>query len=130
MSSLFSLSGPMELLFSLSLIKKSVQESSGLSMLSLHRLVQTEFGYYIKPPAQQEMFTNASLLLSNAFPKQLNGRPMRKVWDRCALYISHVIALAQSYDSSSGIVPSKEFCWLVSYAAWYVNRLKLLLATN
>lgn len=120
----YSLSEPMELLFRLSLMKKSVEElssDSAMSMLSLHRLVQTEFGYYVDDTVRQEMFTNATKLLSNAFPKQVNGRPMRKVWPTCALYISHVIALAECYNSSTGITPTSEFCWLISYAAWYLK---------
>jgi hypothetical protein len=66
--------------------------------MSVHRIIQLEFRNTLSPEAQKQFILITSRLLLEAFPKQVNGLSLRKVWPRCEAYIKHVIALARMYE--------------------------------
>jgi hypothetical protein len=107
-----------EQLLTLALIKKNPLSEE----LSLHRLVQTEFWYYLSISERQEVFNNASMLLYAKFPRKVAGRIMFPNWGECQLYIQHVLALVMLYGSKTEDVvdlhPPVEFCKLLCHAAW------------
>lgn len=90
--------------------------------MSLHRLVQTEFGYFINADERQEAFDNSSRLLHRAFPKQVNGRLMLADWANCQIYEQHVLSLAAHFRTRiSGLVnlrPNQTFCKLLCNTCW------------
>ncbi|KAI1427346.1 hypothetical protein F5Y12DRAFT_792364 [Xylaria sp. FL1777] len=104
------------------------QKTFGTGQLSIHRLVQFEFGYFLEkqdPQQRQLAFEYAAKLLCQAFPKQIKGRPMYLVWSTCQQYYSHIISLGKHYmNSSPGLKklrPTREFCEAISNCAWYLR---------
>lgn len=103
-----------ESLISLGLIKRdrTTQE------ISLHRLVQTQFRYYMAEVQQQETFALASTLLLAAFPTKPRGsHQMYNVWSICQRYLQHILFLMRHYEEASRkaepLTPTKDFCTLL-----------------
>ena len=107
-----------EPLLSLALLKKSPLSQE----LSVHRLVQSEFCYYVTDEERQTMFDNATKLLYDAFPKQFNGRLMHSEWNTCSLYVQHVLSLARNFRTRNrdlaSLHPTAEFCKLLCSCIW------------
>ncbi|KAH8710019.1 hypothetical protein GQ44DRAFT_752583 [Phaeosphaeriaceae sp. PMI808] len=105
------LSEVLETLLALALIKRD----NGTRTLSLHRLVQIQFKYFLTTQDRQKGFENAAHLLYRAFPSsnayegQLYAR-----WTRCQVYIQHALSLRDNYakesKSSEPLRPTLEFC--------------------
>jgi hypothetical protein len=114
----YSLSEVIEQLLSLALIKKNPYSEE----LSVHRLVQTEFYYYLPENERQLAFSNAAKLLYASFPRQISGRLMLQDWGACQRFIQHVLGLVASYSAKSEdgaeLQPPVEFCKLMCNAAW------------
>lgn len=69
-------------LLNLALIKKDKNTRT----LSLHRLVQTSFKFFMTPEQKRKSFNNASLLVSLAFPRRdSNSAVLYQKWKRCAM---------------------------------------------
>ncbi|KAK2601555.1 hypothetical protein QQS21_004873 [Conoideocrella luteorostrata] len=101
-------------LMTLALIKREKSNRA----LSLHRLVQAQFRYFVSPSDNQRFFDQTTYLLFQAFPQsgakkgQLYDR-----WDECQLYLQHVQSLKNQYKESLGtpdpLLPSLRFCRLL-----------------
>lgn len=93
-------------------------------ILSVHRVVQEAF-FYVNRKERREAFRSAVKLVHNAFPKQINGRPLHHVWDRCDRYIQDAIFLATRYKDfqkiNDPISAPSELCPLLMNAAWYLH---------
>ncbi len=107
-----------EVLLDLALVQKTPESGN----LSLHRLVQTEFQFFISPEERQKDFHYATLLLNKSFPKRIPGHKMHALWDKCDKFVEHVLSLTTSYQSESEDIPklkaSKELCSLIDNCAW------------
>ncbi|MCJ1309172.1 hypothetical protein MMC25_002828 [Agyrium rufum] len=86
-------------LLTLALIKRDKETRT----LSLHRLVQTQFCYYVSALDNQKAFEETICLLYEAFPQsdakqgQLYDR-----WAQCQLYLQHVLSLKNKYKEAAG----------------------------
>ncbi|OTA54814.1 Tetratricopeptide-like helical [Hypoxylon sp. EC38] len=90
----FHFSEAIENLLTLALIKRDRVSRT----FSLHRLVQTSFKYFMTPEQRQQAFNNATILVSKAFPRRdSNIAQLYLMWDRCALYLQHVISLKDCF---------------------------------
>lgn len=94
--------------------------------MSLHRLVQEQYKYSLKPAGLQVAFDAASKLLDNAFPvKSRESSQMYNVWGICQHYLQHVLHLVHDYQehskTSGGIKPSLSFCHLLVRCSRYVR---------
>jgi len=97
--------------------------------MNIHRLVQDEFRSQVSGSDHQEHFDAASLLLYEAFPKQINGAMFNERMPICARYIQHVFCLRNNLDTVMNedkrlkrpptIIPSPEYVKLMTNAAWY-----------
>lgn len=80
------------------------------------------------PEKRFESFKTVSRLLLHAFPKQVNGRPLRKRWATCKQYIPHALALTARVPEYQ-FTPAKDsgsfdnFTELMTNCAWYVYRI-------
>ncbi|KAI0113745.1 P-loop containing nucleoside triphosphate hydrolase protein [Nemania sp. FL0031] len=93
-----SFSVVLENLTALALIKSDKQKRE----LSVHRVVQAQFINFMSASGNQQAFWNATKLLFNVFPR--SGGRMGQLyvhWDRCRLYLQHVLALAGHYKESN-----------------------------
>ena len=92
-------------------------------IISVHRVVQEAF-FYVNRAERQDAFTAAARLIYDAFPKQVNGRPLHSAWERCERYIQDAIYLADRYTEFGKIKalvsPPPELRWLLMNAAWYL----------
>lgn len=66
-------------------------------MISLHRLVQEAYYYYLSKEQRCETFTVAYRLLCAAFPERELRRHMYEVWDKCEQLIHHIEASQDKY---------------------------------
>jgi tetratricopeptide (TPR) repeat protein len=110
----------LETLISLALVKRNKQTRT----LSLHRLVQTQFRYYLKLEDRQRAFENATLLVWAAFPSLPLGGQLYQYWEQCRLYLQHILALKDNYKRESvgpnSLKPIREFCKLLSNCARFL----------
>ena len=67
---------------------------------SIHRLVQTAFDAHLNVKDRQAFFKSAVLLIHEAFPQQVEGRPLHLQWKACEAYIQHAKHLADQYRES------------------------------
>lgn len=92
-------------------------------IISVHRVVQEAF-FYVNKTERQDAFTAAARLIYDAFPKQINGRPLHSAWERCERYIQDAIYLADRYVEfgkiKDPVKPPPELRWLLMNAAWYL----------
>ncbi|KAH6842385.1 hypothetical protein B0I37DRAFT_314984 [Chaetomium sp. MPI-CAGE-AT-0009] len=103
-----------------------VQKDSDTNTLSTHRLIQSEFRYYINERLQ-DSFLNSSKLLYESFPKQVHDRTFQPRFKECARLIPHVLGLAQQQQlqlllmssATPGLQASTAFCRLTCNAAYY-----------
>jgi hypothetical protein len=118
-----SLSEVLETLLVLALLRRDTETRT----LSLHRLVQTQFRYFLTAQDRQRGFENAAHLLYQAFPNsnayegQLYAR-----WTHCQLYMQHVLSLRDNYmresKGSEALRPTLEFCLLLKSCARSVRK--------
>ncbi|MCJ1385774.1 hypothetical protein MMC17_008898 [Xylographa soralifera] len=111
----------LEDLLVLALVKRDKETRT----LSVHRLVQMQFKYFMGPTDQQQAFYNTTLLLANAFPKDdsIKGQLYDR-WEQCRLYLQHVLSLKNICKgdqlATEGIKPNPEFCELLNSCARYL----------
>jgi hypothetical protein len=105
-----SFSEAIENLLTLALIKRDKASRT----FSLHRLVQTSYKHFMTPQQRQQAFDDASVLVSRAFPRRdSKSAHLYLVWDRCALYVQHVISLKACFREEKKLNP--EFAALQTY---------------
>ncbi|KIW96826.1 uncharacterized protein Z519_02217 [Cladophialophora bantiana CBS 173.52] len=70
-------------------------------------------------------FDEASKLLSNAFPKLVNGISLRKAWAECEIYAEHIMVMSKrfkQYDLKvSEVENANNFCLCLAACAWYLH---------
>lgn len=89
-----AVSEAIENLLTLALLKRDRDSRT----FALHRLVQTSYKYYMTPERRQQSFSDASVLLSHAFPrKNKDTAQLYLLWSRCAVYRPHVINLKDCF---------------------------------
>ena len=90
-------------------------------ILSVHRVVQEAF-FHIFTEERQKAFDAACRLVHHAFPKQINGRPLHKEWERCERYIQDALFLAYRYEAfksaKAPVTAPSEFGELLKSVAW------------
>jgi hypothetical protein len=107
-------------LLKLALLRKESTET-GDAALSLHRLVQKELTFFVGEEERQTLFDYTSLLMFVAFPARVAARFLHSRWPECEMYIQHVHALVeswQSYTELRKLKPSLELCKLLTDAGW------------
>lgn len=67
-------------------------------MISLHRLVQEAYYYYMDEERQRETVQVAFRVLCAAFPRRELRRQMYEVWELCELLIHHIEATQDKYE--------------------------------
>ena len=88
----------------------------------MHRLVQTQFRYFIEGEGRQRAFWDAASLLLEVFPHS-GGRlgQLYAQWAQCRLYLQHVLTLAKHYKEqrtgTEGLRANQAFCWLLAYCS-------------
>ncbi|KAL9607579.1 MAG: hypothetical protein Q9167_007518 [Letrouitia subvulpina] len=120
----FSVDEALEPLLRLALAKK---DSKGLDFrrISLHRLVQNEFSFFIEEAERQKLFEHACLLLYYAFPQRVAARFLHSRWPECELYIQHVVAILDAYINPGELPrlrPTIELCFLLSSSACFLAK--------
>ena len=99
--------------------------------ISIHRTIQEAVIFEDKSELQTR-FEATTNLLYDAFPKQVEGRPLQEAWVWCREWILHAMQLAVKYkkyntDGAMDDMPLKgekatEMCArLLANAAWYVK---------
>ena len=90
----FAFSDTISKLLTLALIKRDKTTRT----LSLHRLVQTSFKFFMTLEQRQTSFNNASCLISLAFPRRdSNSAVLYQKWKRCALCLPHILSLKDCF---------------------------------
>ena len=90
----------------------------------IHRVIQEAMiGVYDDIHALQGSFDAATQLLHEAFPVQLQGRPLHKEWPRCQTYVQHVGRLSKLFiefrkGQDDRFNPSLDFVRLLSNCGW------------
>ena len=105
------------------LLEASLIKQEG-RIISVHRVVQEAF-FYVNKLERQDAFYAAVYLIYDAFPKQVNGRPLHSSWERCERYVSDGIFIADRYSEfekiGDPIQAPPELRWLLMNVAWYLN---------
>lgn len=103
-------------LVTLALIKRDRNAEA----LSIHRLVQVQYRYYLSLDGRQKAFEDAASLLDAAFPRWTSASGMLyDKWSVCQKYVQHVNALSENYKLESGesesepLRPTLHFCQLL-----------------
>ncbi|KAI0100214.1 NB-ARC and TPR domain protein [Nemania sp. FL0031] len=121
----FDFSDEMEILMTLALVKRNKEKRA----FSVHRLVQSTFKDFMTPEAQQQRFNDATLLVSAAFPrKDAEFAQMYNMWERCSIYLPHVLSLRDSFRQASKTNP--KFSALMEYCALNNACQRYLIETN
>ncbi|KAG8161020.1 hypothetical protein KVR01_009284 [Diaporthe batatas] len=83
-----------ENLLTLALIKRDKETRT----LSVHRLVQMSFNFFLTPEQRQTCFNNATILVANAFPRRdTASAQLYLMWERCAAILQHVLSLKDCF---------------------------------
>lgn len=95
----FDFLGTLEPLLTLALVKRDKETRE----LSLHRLVQTQYRYYMRPEERQKVFDNAVKLLHRAFP-HVNSKAgqLYDRWTICQASLQHILALKDNFKKEQG----------------------------
>lgn len=88
-------------------------------VFSIHRLIAAKFRRFLNPKGRQKAFYEASILMYNAFPKRpkkpgVARANLYNVWDRCQVWLQHVLQLKSSFmqerKRDPGFSACKETC--------------------
>lgn len=96
-----------EELLALALVKRDRYDR----VFSIHRLIAAQFRRFLNPKDRQKAFFEASILMYNAFPKRpkepgVVRANLYNVWDRCQLWLQHVLQLKRSFTQEQKWDPS------------------------
>jgi hypothetical protein len=88
-----SFSAAIKPLIALALIKRNRDSKA----YSIHRMVQTQYKYFMKDQERQKAFDDAVALVYKVYP-QMDGRgQLYDHWAECNYYQQHVVNLADSF---------------------------------
>lgn len=84
-------------------------------VFSIHRLIAVQFRRFLNPKDRQKAFFEASILMYNVFPKRpkkpgATRANLYNVWDRCQLWLQHVLQLKNSFMQERKRDPSFSAC--------------------
>ena len=107
-------------LLTLALLKRNRDSKA----YSIHRMVQTQYKYFMSPDERQKAFDDAVAFVYKAYP-QMDGRgQLYDHWAECNYYQQHVINLADSFmeehRASKSFRATWKFCELVNQSQRYV----------
>ena len=93
-------------------------------ILSVHRVVQEAY-FHVNKAEHASAFYAACRLIYDAFPKQVNGRPLHSQWERCEFFIHEAISLCRKWldfkkNGEAGILAPPQFLQLLKNCAWYL----------
>ncbi|KAK0747419.1 pfs domain-containing protein [Apiosordaria backusii] len=93
--------------------------------LSTHRLIQTQFRYFLTAEQRQRSFNNAVALIADVFPSENpSNAQMYEVWQACNRYLQHVISLRDFFVEERKLTktfkPNWRFCDLLRRCARYL----------
>lgn len=105
----------MEPLLTLALVK----ESPLTKVMSVHRLVQTQYLFFMTREHRQKCFSYAAYLIWKAFPRADTAEAqLYKQWKACEKFIQHVLALKNAFKTqtrlSKGFKATLDFVNLMS----------------
>lgn len=94
------------------------------SVFSTHRMVQTQFRFFMSLEQRQKAFDHAVALIYDAFPKQDNQQAqLYQNWVQCNRYMQHVLALKDRFQEerkmSKDFKVSWKFCELLKECQRY-----------
>ena len=110
-----SVSEVLDTLFTLALVKRDKTART----LSLHRLVQAQFRFFLPLTDRQKAFNDAVDLVYAAFPTtDMRHGQLYNRWQECQLYSQHILSLKDNYkkeavDQSEPLCPTNRFCQLL-----------------
>lgn len=101
-------------LAALGLIKRDIDTGT----LSVHRMVQTQFKYFMTPEQRLQCFNDAVCLVSDHFPTEdSKAGQMYDMWEACNRYAQHVVSLQDCFQEeqrlSKAFRASWQFCDLL-----------------
>ncbi|KAF2811394.1 uncharacterized protein BDZ99DRAFT_507903 [Mytilinidion resinicola] len=125
----FSFSDATEPLLTLALIKRD----RDARVFSCHRMVQTQFRYYLPLEERQKAFDNAVALVYHAFPKQsdeTNKNQFYQQWTQCNRCLQHVLSLKDNFKEERRLVKNFKagplFCELLKDCQRYLYEINAL----
>lgn len=88
-------------------------------IFTIHRIVQTQFKYFVSLEQKQKSFDDATHLLYNLFPKEneTSGQ-LYDLWKVCNQFLPHVLYLKDCFNeekqASKSFKASWKFCELLA----------------
>ncbi|KAI0872529.1 hypothetical protein GGS24DRAFT_467087 [Hypoxylon argillaceum] len=100
-----------EALLNLALIRRDTSSRT----FSLHRLVQTQFLFFLNHEERQKNFNHVSMLVYKAFPQRdVKQSQYYDRWAVCRQYLQHILSLKEHYTKNLAgpepLAPCAEFC--------------------
>ena len=80
-----------------------VKRDDSIGVLSLHRLVQTQYRFFLDLRQRQQAFENAVNLLHEAFPQPNFAKTghLYDQWAQCRLYSQHILSLKDNFKKET-----------------------------
>ncbi|KAK0102761.1 hypothetical protein ONS95_006358 [Cadophora gregata] len=95
--------------------KALIKRDKSSGVITVHRLIQTQFRYYLSPAQRQEAFNNTVKLISSVLPETDSDKgQLYDTWESYNRYLQHVLQLRDIFEeerraSTSFMAPVK-FC--------------------
>ncbi|OAQ95981.1 hypothetical protein LLEC1_02850 [Akanthomyces lecanii] len=95
-----------------------VRRNRNTKMVSIHRMVQTQFKHFLSLEERQNSFNDAVALVSKVFPREEVAQgQLYGVWDTCNKYLQHVLSLRDCFTEertlSMSFQATEQFCDLL-----------------
>ncbi|KAH0553214.1 hypothetical protein GP486_006614, partial [Trichoglossum hirsutum] len=116
-----SLSAALRRLITLALIKRD----RDTRVLSIHRMVQTQFKHFLSLEQRQKVFNNTVALVYGVFPREDTAKgQLYEVWETCNRYLQHVLNLKDCFmeevKMSKNFKALWQFCDLLAQCQRYL----------
>lgn len=116
-----SVTGPLRQLATRALIKRDKDSR----VLTIHRLIQTQFRYFMDHEQHQQAFDNAVTLLDSLLPQSDEEQgQLYDLWEKYNFYLQTVISLRDSFDEDTKegrvLKASEKFCRILNDYQRYV----------
>ncbi|KAF2688084.1 hypothetical protein K458DRAFT_295015, partial [Lentithecium fluviatile CBS 122367] len=125
----FSFTDAVEPLLTLALIKRDRDNRA----LSCHRMVQTQFRFFLPMEERQKVFDNAVSLVYHASPKQsdaTNKNQFYQQWNQCNRCLQHVLCLKDNFKEERRLAKTFKasllFCELLKDCQRYLYEMNAL----
>lgn len=115
--------------------KALVKRDKDSGILTIHRLIQKQYRYFLEPDERQRAFNNAVKLLSNVVSKSnIEKAQLFDAWENYNKHLQHVLSLRDAFEDerklSQTFTASDTFCEMLSDYQRYVNILPSLLKVS